>query len=144
MTPPALCQRRPARQRRTALIALACACVALVCPWGQAPGYAAELTPADAIVGLWKPVDRDITVKIERTGGNFTGTVSASGEPAQVGRVILRGLEFNEAERLYRGEVFAAKRGVFVPARIRMTDAKTFRLTAGSGLFSREVEWQRK
>lgn len=144
MIPLVLCQRRPARQRRAALIALVCAFAALVCLGGQAPGYAAEPTPAEAIIGLWKPVDRNVTVNIERTGGNFTGTVSASGDTAQVGMVILRGLVFNEAERLYRGEVFAAKRGMFVPAKIRMTDAKTFRLTAGSGFFTREVDWQRQ
>jgi hypothetical protein len=84
-----------------------------------------------------------VTVKIERSGSNFTGTVSASSEATQVGKVILRGLTFNESEHLYRGEVFAVKRGMFVPGVIRMTDAKTFRLTAGSGLFTREVEWRR-
>jgi uncharacterized protein (DUF2147 family) len=142
MLTPALHPRRRAPQPRTIPIAIAFA--ALVSHLCQAPSHAAEPAPAEAIVGSWKPADRDVTVKIERTGSNFTGTVSASADATQVGKVILRSVTFNEAEHLYRGEVFAVKRGIFVPGVIRVTDAKSFHLTAGSGLFTREVEWQRK
>ncbi|MBP6742000.1 MAG: hypothetical protein KA244_04095 [Deltaproteobacteria bacterium] len=141
LTPP-IHQRPSARPSLSASIVLACA--ALVLQLNGAPVHAGEPAPAEAIVGSWKPADRDVTVKIEGTGNIYTGTVSASVEAAQVGKVILRGLAFNEAEHLYRGEVFAAKRGMFVPAVIRVTDAKSFRLTAGSGLFTRDVVWQRK
>ncbi len=144
MPTPAISQRRPARQPRTISVAIALVLAALVLHLRQAPGYAAEPAPAEAIVGSWKPTDAEVTVQIQRTGSNFTGTVSTSTDAKQIGKVILRGLSFNETEHLYRGEVFAAKRGMFVPAVIRVTSAKTFRLTAGSGLFTREVEWQRK
>jgi hypothetical protein len=73
----------------------------------------------------------------------YTGTVVASADASHRGMVILRGFTFDSAQRSYRGDVFAARRGTFVPAVVRMEDGACFRLIVGTGLLSREVVWCR-
>jgi hypothetical protein len=46
------------------------------------------------------------------------------------------------ATGMWRGEVFALKRGEFVPMTIKMT-ANGFEMVAGSGFMSKTVEWVR-
>jgi hypothetical protein len=43
---------------------------------------------------------------------------------------------------MWRGEVFALKRGEFVPMTIKIT-ANGFEMVAGSGFMSKTVEWVR-
>ncbi len=110
---------------------------------GPDAAAAAPSARADELVGDWRPADRAVTVRVERTGKVYTGTVVASADASHRGIVILRGFTFDSAQRSYRGDVFAARRGAFVPAVVRMEEGACFRLIAGTGLLSREVVWCR-
>ena len=110
-------------------------------PWpavvGQAPA-----NPADAIVGDWKPADMPVTVRIFASQGQYLGGIVASDDPALVNKELLRGITYDAASNTWRGEVFALKRGEFVPMTIRATPAG-FEMVAGAGLMSKTIEWVR-
>jgi hypothetical protein len=55
---------------------------------------------------------------------------------------MFRGITYDAASNTWRGEVFALKRGDFVPMTIRTTPAG-FEMVAGSGLMSKTIEWVR-
>lgn len=104
---------------------------------GQAPA-----NPADAIVGDWKPADMPVTVRIFPSQGQYLGGIVAAENPALVNKELLRGVTYDAASNTWRGEVFALKRGEFVPMSIRTT-ASGFEMVAGSGLMSKTIEWVR-
>lgn len=104
---------------------------------GQAPA-----NPADAIVGDWKPADMPVTVRIFPSQGQYLGGIVAAENPALVNKELLRGVTYDAASNTWRGEVFALKRGDFVPMTIRATPAG-FEMVAGSGLMSKTIEWVR-
>ena len=104
---------------------------------GQAPA-----NPADAIVGDWKPADMPVTVRIFPAQGQYLGGIVAAENPALVNKEMFRGIAYDAASNTWRGEVFALKRGEFVPMTIRTT-AAGFEMVAGSGLMSKTVEWVR-
>ena len=104
---------------------------------GQAPA-----NPADAIVGDWKPADMPVTVRIFPSQGQYLGGIVAAENPALVNKELLRGVTYDAANNTWRGEVFALKRGDFVPMTIRATPAG-FEMVAGSGLMSKTIEWVR-
>ena len=104
---------------------------------GQAPA-----NPADAIVGDWKPADMPVTVRIFPSQGQYLGGIVASDDPALVNKELLRGITYDAASNTWRGEVFALKRGEFVPMTIRATPAG-FEMVAGAGLMSKTIEWVR-
>lgn len=104
---------------------------------GQAPA-----NPADAIVGDWKPADMPVTVRIFPAQGQYLGGIVAAENPALVNKEMLRGITYDAASNTWRGEVFALKRGEFVPMTIRATPAG-FEMVAGSGLMSKTIEWVR-
>ena len=110
-------------------------------PWpavvGQAP---ANL--ADAIVGDWKPADMPVTVRIFASQGQYLGGIVAADDPALVNKELLRGITYDAASNTWRGEVFALKRGEFVPMTIRTT-AGGLEMVAGAGLMSKTIEWVR-
>lgn len=104
---------------------------------GQAPA-----NPADAIVGDWKPADMPVTVRIFPAQGQYLGGIVAAENPALVNTELLRGVTYDAASNTWRGEVFALKRGEFVPMTIRTT-ATGFEMVAGAGLMSKTIEWVR-
>lgn len=104
---------------------------------GQAPA-----NPADAIVGDWKPADMPVTVRIFPSQGQYLGGIVAAENPELVNKELLRGVTYDAASNTWRGEVFALKRGEFVPMTIRTTPAG-FEMVAGSGLMSKTIEWVR-
>jgi len=104
---------------------------------GQAPA-----NPADAIVGDWKPADMPVTVRIFPSQGQYLGGIVAADNPALVNKELLRGVTYDAASNTWRGEVFALKRGEFVPMTIRTT-AAGLEMVAGSGLMSKTIEWVR-
>ena len=111
---------------------------------------AAEVTPAvaqqaggaDAIVGDWKPTDMDVDIRIFPKDGKYVGGVVKAANPALVNTEMLREIQFDPASNMWRGEVFAIKRGQFVPMTIKTT-ATGFEMVAGSGIMSKTVEWVR-
>ena len=104
---------------------------------GQAPA-----NPADAIVGDWKPADMPVTVRIFPSQGQYLGGIVAAENPELVNKELLRGVTYDAASNTWRGEVFALKRGEFVPMTIRTT-AGGLEMVAGSGLMSKTIEWTR-
>ena len=62
--------------------------------------------------------------------------------PAMVNTEMLREIEYLPATQTWKGEVFAVKRGSFVPMTIKLTPGG-FEMVAGSGILSKTVEWVR-
>lgn len=98
--------------------------------------------PADAILGDWKPADMDVAIRIFQAKGQYVGGVVKAANPALINTQMLRGIAYDPSSRTWRGEVFALKRGDFVPMTIRMTPTG-FEMVAGSGLMSKTIEWVR-
>jgi uncharacterized protein (DUF2147 family) len=98
--------------------------------------------PADALLGRWRPPSGEIVVEIARSGSGYVGTVVASSEhPALVGKALFRGLTYDSAHTVWRGQVLAVKKREYVPASIRLERDGAFVLTAGSGLFTKDIRW---
>ena len=107
-----------------------------------APSVAQQASGADAIVGDWKPTDMDVDIRIFPKDGKYVGGVVKAANPALVNTEMLREIQFDPATGTWRGEVFALKRGQFVPMTIKIT-ANGFEMVAGSGIMSKTVEWVR-
>ena len=106
------------------------------------PTVAQQASGADAIVGDWKPTDMDVDIRIFPKDGKYVGGVVKAANPALVNSEMLREIQFDPASGMWRGEVFALKRGEFVPMTIKIT-ANGFEMVAGSGFMSKTVEWVR-
>ena len=106
------------------------------------PTVAQQASGADAIVGDWKPTDMDVDIRIFPKDGKYVGGVVKAANPALVNSEMLREIQFDPASGMWRGEVFALKRGEFVPMTIKIT-ANGFEMVAGSGIMSKTVEWVR-
>ena len=106
------------------------------------PAVGQQASGAEAIVGDWKPTDMDVDIRIFLKDGKYVGGVVKAANPALVNSEMLREIQFDPATGTWRGEVFALKRGEFVPMTIKMT-ANGFEMVAGSGFMSKTVEWVR-
>jgi uncharacterized protein (DUF2147 family) len=106
------------------------------------PTVAQQASAADAIVGDWKPTDMDVDIRIFPKDGKYVGGVVKAANPALVNSEMLREIQFDPASGMWRGEVFALKRGEFVPMTIKIT-ANGFEMVAGTGFMSKTVEWVR-
>ncbi len=106
------------------------------------PTVAKQASAADAIVGDWKPTDMDVDIRIFPKDGKYVGGVVKAANPALVNSEMLREIQFDPASGMWRGEVFALKRGEFVPMTIKIT-ANGFEMVAGTGFMSKTVEWVR-
>lgn len=119
---------------------------------GTVPATAAERVPAEAqqaanpadmIVGDWRPSDMpDVDIRIFPANGKYVGGVVKAANPAMVNTEMLREIEYVPATRTWKGEIFAIKRGMFVPMTIRLTDGG-FEMVAGSGILSKTITWVR-
>jgi hypothetical protein len=103
----------------------------------QAPG-----NPADAIVGDWRPADMNVDVRIFPSNGQYLGGVVKADNQELVNKELMRGITFDPNAQTWSGEVFAVKRGQFVPMTIKLTPPG-FQMVAGSGIMSKTVEWVR-
>jgi len=106
------------------------------------PTIAQQASGADGIVGDWKPTDMDVDIRIFPKDGRYVGGVVKAANPAMVNTEMLREIQYDPASGTWRGEVFAIKRGQFVPMTIKLT-ANGFEMVAGSGFMSKTVEWVR-
>ncbi len=98
--------------------------------------------PADAILGDWKPADMDAAIRIFVDKGQYVGGVVKADNPALINTELLRGIQYDPNSATWRGEIFALKRGMFVPMTIRMTQTG-FEMVAGSGFLTKTIEWVR-
>jgi len=78
------------------------------------PTVAQQASGADAIVGDWKPTDMDVDIRIFPKDGKYVGGVVKAVNPALVNTEMLREIQYEPASNMWRGEVFALKRGEFV------------------------------
>jgi len=107
------------------------------------PAQQQAASPADMIVGDWRPSDMpDVDIRIFPANGKYVGGVVKSANPAMVNTEMLREIEYAPATRTWKGEIFAIKRGMFVPMTIRLTSGG-FEMVAGSGIMSKTIEWVR-
>lgn len=121
------------------LLAVLVFAAALTAP--QARGQQPQ-NPADAIVGDWRPADMNVTVRIFPAQGQYLGGIVKADNQELVNKEMFRGITFDPNTNTWKGEVFAIKRGQFVPMTIRMTQAG-FEMVAGSGIMSKTIEWSR-
>lgn len=136
--------------RRSMTVLVAAAAVAAGSAAGRqsvaadaAPAAQQAANPADMIVGDWRPSDMpDVDVRIFPAAGKYVGGVVKAANPALVNTELLREIEYVPASHSWKGEVFALKRGMFVPMTIRMT-GDGFEMVAGSGILSKTVAWVR-
>ncbi len=107
------------------------------------PQAAETKLPGDGIVGRWKPAEDNVVVAITRSQTGYAGSIVESPEkPSLAGQQMFRGLVFDAARSEWTGEVYAVKKGEFVPAVIRLS-SDGFVLTAGKGFFSKKIGWTR-
>ncbi len=107
------------------------------------PAAGAAQAPADAILGRWKAPEGDVVVAISKVDGGFGGSVVESPQnPGLAGKPMFRGLVYDARSTQWTGEVYAVKKGEWVPAVIRLSSAG-FVLTAGKGFMSRKLDWTR-
>ncbi len=107
------------------------------------PARQSAASPADAITGDWRPSDMpDVDVRIFPANGKYVGGIVKAANPALVNTEMLREIEYVPASQSWKGEVFALKRGMFVPMTIRMTSGG-FEMVAGAGILSKTIEWVR-
>jgi uncharacterized protein (DUF2147 family) len=107
---------------------------------------AATLAPApaaDAILGRWKPPEDEVVVAITKGPSGYEGAIVESPKnPSAAGKQMFRGLVYDASRAEWTGEVFAVKKGEWVPAAIKLSK-EGFLLTAGKGFFSRKLTWTR-
>ena len=107
------------------------------------PAVTEPQSAADAILGRWKPSDDDVVVVMSRSAGGYGGVATESpSHPKLPGTQMFRGLVYDAGRGEWSGEVYAVKKGEFVPAVIRLSK-DGFVLTAGSGFFSKKMTWIR-
>lgn len=123
---------------------LGCLCMVACASNGVSAADAVQpqANPADAILGDWKPADMDVAVRIFTVKGQYVGGVVKAANPQLINTEMLRGIEYDVASGTWRGEIFALKRGAFVPMTIRLTRTG-FEMVAGSGIMSKTIEWVR-
>jgi hypothetical protein len=130
---------KPSSARRSIVLAACLLAVAAAAPRIRAQQ---PQNPADAIVGDWRPADMNVTVRIFPAQGQYLGGIVKADNQELVNKEMLRGITFDPNTTTWKGEVFAIKRGQFVPMTIRMTPAG-FEMVAGSGIMSKTIEWSR-
>jgi hypothetical protein len=96
----------------------------------------------DRVVGDWRPGDQELTVRIFASNGQYLGAIVNAPDPQMINRELIRGLVYDPAMGVWHGEIFAIKQGKFMPMTIRMTPAG-LDMVAGSGVFSKTINWVR-
>lgn len=131
---------------RAPLITVVCAAGIVACTSivsaENFPVSTAQANPADAVVGDWRPSDMNVEVRIFPANGQYLAAIVKADNQEMVNKEIMRGITFDPNTKTWRGEVFAFKRGEFVPMSITLTQAG-FEMVAGSGFMSKTVEWIR-
>ena len=84
----------------------------------------------------------NVNVRIFPVNGQYLGGIVKADNQDLVNKEMMRGVTFDPTTNTWKGEVFAIKRGQFVPMTIRMTPAG-FEMVAGSGIMSKTIEWVR-
>lgn len=98
----------------------------------------------DAILGLWKQADREVTIDIKRDGSIYEGKVTQSPrKPSAVGTVLVRGVEYDPRASMWRGEVFAPRLGRFVSMTAVLKGRSRLVMSASAMGITREIVWQR-
>jgi uncharacterized protein (DUF2147 family) len=109
-------------------------------PEGLADG---PISPADAILGAWASPEREIVIDVTKAAHGYVGVVVRAKSSALVGQRLLRGVTYDAAYGTWKGEVFAPKKGEYLPATFAVRADGSLAMTAGTGPFSKTVLWTR-
>ena len=109
---------------------------------GAAPASGQQPNPGDAIVGDWRPGDMNVDVRIFPSNGQYLAGIVKADNQELVNKEMMRGIAYDPNTKTWKGEVFAIKRGEFVPMTIKLTPAG-FEMVAGSGFMSKTIQWTR-
>ena len=126
--------------RRLLLLGLLFACCIVL--GVDAPAQQPSDNPADAIVGDWRPADMNVDVRIFPSQGQYLGGIVKAENQELISKEMMRGITYDPKTTSWKGEVFAFKRGQFVPMSITMTPTG-FRMVAGTGILSKTIDWVR-
>lgn len=124
------------------LFLLASACTFIAFHGADVPAQPAADNPADAILGDWRPADMDVDVRIFASNGQYLGGIVKAENKELINKEMMRGIMYDPQTTSWKGEVFAFKRGQFVPMTITMTPTG-FKMVAGTGILSKTIEWVR-
>jgi uncharacterized protein (DUF2147 family) len=94
----------------------------------------------DALVGTWKPDDREVVVGLTRVGAGFSAAAPA---PDGGSVELFRGVVWDAASKTWKGELYAPKRKEWLGAVLRLEGADTLVLEVGSGFFGKKLTWRR-
>jgi uncharacterized protein (DUF2147 family) len=103
----------------------------------------AAASGADGLLGTWSLDEQGLVVRIFAAGSTLEGTVVDAPAAALRGKTFLRGLVLG-ADGAWHGEVFAPRRGTFVPCVARLDGDERLTMTAGERPFTRTLTWRRQ
>ena len=124
------------------LLALPVTAVTVVMAGAPLVAQQPQGNPADAIVGDWRPGDMNVDVRIFPSNGQYLAVIVKADNQELVNKEMMRGIAYDPNTKTWKGEVFAIKRGEFVPMTIKLTPAG-FEMVAGSGFMSKTIQWTR-
>lgn len=99
-----------------------------------------------ALEGYWSPEqDAAVVVRMQEVPDKTLQAelIAHADKPEQVGRLIFRQLEPDETGAIWRGQVYALRRGRWMDGEIALEAQDRFTLTVKTLLFSRSVHWRR-
>ena len=99
---------------------------------------------ADLILGKWSRSNQKNIIEIKLSGKIYSAVVVKNEpNPAADNKLFMRGLAYDTSHNVWNGEVFAVKRGEYVPVILKMKGTDTLMMTAGTGMLSKEIVWTR-
>jgi uncharacterized protein (DUF2147 family) len=99
---------------------------------------------ANLILGKWSRSNQKNIIEIQRNGKIYSAlVVKNEPNPATDNKLFMRGLLYDTSHNVWNGEVFAVKRGEYVPVILKMKGTDTLMMTAGTGMLSKELVWAR-
>ena len=105
----------------------------------------APVVMAEGIAGFWKHAEGPVWLEITLDDKIGKGVVLRNDAfPERVGREMLKDLRADDKqEGLWRGQIFAEKRGTYNESEITLPTADTMQVKVKVGFASRTVDWVR-
>jgi len=104
--------------------------------------FVSSLVAQDFPKGIWLTGEENTKIETYQKEGDWYGKIVSSDNPkAKIGNDILRG--FIKEDGLWKGKLFAAKRGKILDAVIEPTK-DVLNITVSAGFFTKTLEWKRE
>jgi len=101
--------------------------------------------PADQIVGYWQRGEGEAIIEVRRHKDGYRGVIVASErQPETLGMEILKSLQYDAEEGVWRGRVYRISNGKEYKIAIGILDSGRFVMTARVLFISRSVQFSRQ